>query len=329
MLAEAGKGDKFIKCFDDTTGKELPWQAGKEAREKELKYLRELGVYDKVHGHVTPVDTKWIDIGKAFVGEPMQIPFTNRCQSVQTWGQARLVCWNSLAGSFESFHIHRRDSQPRVLTDACRWFPCILPCQGPKARVGEIASRRLLRKGRSENRTAEKEYVLYQRCSKQLGTRLPRASGQLGIRAGGAVQEVCSTTGKRKFQTLTHGNDFVATGTKGSLLELQKPAGERVSNQCEHHRGRFDKKHQSTESGEYAGGETGILYQQHSFSILKRLVRYLKGERQWVQVFEVGDMSSEVTVFSDSDWAGEKETREIVKRGSRARGTTPKSNRTG
>ena len=26
-------------------------------------------------------------------------------------------------------------------------------------------------------------------------------------------------------------------------------------------------------------------------------------------MFEFGDMSSEVTVFSDSDWAGEKETR--------------------
>ena len=49
----------------------------------------------------------------------------------------------------------------------------------------------------------------------------------------------------------------------------------------------------------------------------------MKGERQWIQVFEFGDMSSEVTVFSDSDWAGDKEDEEIVKRGSRARGTTP------
>ena len=27
-------GMKFIKCFNDITGKELPWQAVKEAREK-------------------------------------------------------------------------------------------------------------------------------------------------------------------------------------------------------------------------------------------------------------------------------------------------------
>ena len=41
----------------------------------------------------------------------------------------------------------------------------------------------------------------------------------------------------------------------------------------------------------------------------KRLVRYLKGERPWVQVFKFGDTSSEVIVFSDSDWARDKETR--------------------
>ena len=48
MLAGAGEEDEFIRCFDDITGKELHWQAVKEAREKELKYLRELGVYEEV-----------------------------------------------------------------------------------------------------------------------------------------------------------------------------------------------------------------------------------------------------------------------------------------
>ena len=43
-------------------------------------------------------------------------------------------------------------------------------------RACEIASRRLLRKGRRKNRTVEEEHVRYQRCSKQLETRLARAS---------------------------------------------------------------------------------------------------------------------------------------------------------
>ena len=52
----------------------------REAREKELKYLRELGVYEKVDEraavakyNVTPVDTKCADTNNAFEGEPMQI----------------------------------------------------------------------------------------------------------------------------------------------------------------------------------------------------------------------------------------------------------------
>ena len=68
MLAEAVEESEFIKCFDDIIGKELPWpwQAMKEARAKELKYLRELDVYEMVDTrtavakyNVTPVDTKW------------------------------------------------------------------------------------------------------------------------------------------------------------------------------------------------------------------------------------------------------------------------------
>ena len=48
MLAGAGEEDEFIKCFNDIAGKELPWQAVKEAREEELKYLRDIGLYEKV-----------------------------------------------------------------------------------------------------------------------------------------------------------------------------------------------------------------------------------------------------------------------------------------
>ena len=42
---------------------------------------------------------------------------------------------------------------------------------------------------------------------------------------------------------------------------------------------------------------------------LKRLVRHLKRERQWRQVFSYRRMVEEVTTFSDSDWAGCQETR--------------------
>ena len=72
--------EQDVKCIDEIIGKELPWHAVRKARELELKYLRDLGVYEKVNEKeavakygITPVDTKWIDTDKAFEGEPMQI----------------------------------------------------------------------------------------------------------------------------------------------------------------------------------------------------------------------------------------------------------------
>ena len=49
MLADVEQEqEQDVICFDDITGKELPWHAVRRARELELKYLRDLGVYEKV-----------------------------------------------------------------------------------------------------------------------------------------------------------------------------------------------------------------------------------------------------------------------------------------
>ena len=81
MLANVEEGqEQDVICIDDITGQELPWRAVRKARELELKYLRDLGVYQKVDEKeavakygITPVDTKWIDTDKAFVEKPMQM----------------------------------------------------------------------------------------------------------------------------------------------------------------------------------------------------------------------------------------------------------------
>ena len=57
---------------------------------------------------------------------------------------------------------------------------------------------------------------------------------------------------------------------------------------------------------------------QHTFSKLKRLVGYLKGERQWIQVFELVNIEFRGDSFLRLRLGYE----EIVKRGSRARKTT-------
>ena len=48
MSAEVEEKEQDVICFDDITGKELPWHAVRKARELELKYLLDLGVYEKI-----------------------------------------------------------------------------------------------------------------------------------------------------------------------------------------------------------------------------------------------------------------------------------------
>ena len=47
ILAEVEE-ERDVKCFDDITDRELPWHAVRKAREQELKYPRDFGVYEKV-----------------------------------------------------------------------------------------------------------------------------------------------------------------------------------------------------------------------------------------------------------------------------------------
>ena len=49
MLADVEeRQEQDVIRIDDITGKELQWHAVRRARELELKYLRNLGVYEKV-----------------------------------------------------------------------------------------------------------------------------------------------------------------------------------------------------------------------------------------------------------------------------------------
>ena len=137
MLAEAGEENEFIKCIDDITGKELPWQAVKEARAKEPKYLRELGVYEKVDERtavaqysVTPVDTKWVDTDKAFEDEPMQIRSRIVAREFGSGDRPDLYAGTPPLEALKAIISIAASHSPKVLTDACRCFPCMLPSQG-------------------------------------------------------------------------------------------------------------------------------------------------------------------------------------------------------
>ena len=64
---------------------------------------------------------------------------------------------------------------------------------------------------------------------------------------------------KKKTSGLTHGDDFVVSGSKGSC-GAQEAAAECVSNQIKHHRGRFDLEHSSVESENMLGRDRNILF---------------------------------------------------------------------
>ena len=89
MLAERVAENQNVVCVDDITGKELPWHAVLKAREQELKFLRDLGVYENVDEReaiakyqLTPIDTKWIGTDKAFEGGAHSTLIKNRCERV-------------------------------------------------------------------------------------------------------------------------------------------------------------------------------------------------------------------------------------------------------
>ena len=107
MLADVEEEqEQDVICFDDITGKELPWHAVRKARAPELKVDEKEAVAK--YG-ITPVDSKWVDTYKAFEGEPMQIRSRMCAREFKSDDSARLVCWDSSIGSIESKNIDRNE----------------------------------------------------------------------------------------------------------------------------------------------------------------------------------------------------------------------------
>ena len=225
MLAGAGDEDEFFKCFDDMAGKELLWQGVKETREKELTYLRELGENEKVDEraavakyNVTPVDTKWVDTDKAFEGEPMQLRSRVVAREFKSADRPDLYAGTPPLEALKAITSIAASHSPEFslmhVDVSCAYFHA----KAQEARAGEIGSRRLLREGSRKNRIVDEEHVRFQRCSKQLGTRLARASRTLEPRAWAQ----CKKSVSQQEEGFTHGDDFVVAGSKESLLELRK-----------------------------------------------------------------------------------------------------------
>ena len=102
--------EQDVTCFDDITCEELPWHAVRKARESELKYLRDPGVYEKVDEKeavekygITPVEMKWVDTDKA--REPVQVRSRMCARDLKSDDRPDFLSRDSSSGGAESQNI--------------------------------------------------------------------------------------------------------------------------------------------------------------------------------------------------------------------------------
>ena len=136
--------------------------------------------------NVTPTDTKWVDIGKAFEGCAMQICSRIVAKEFKSGGRPDLY-----AGS------HPLEALKATISIAASHSPQSSLMHVDVSRAEASVLVKLLAEGCSgkekrRNRTVEKEHVRYQRCIKQLGTKMARASGKLEVRTGAQFKKSVS-----------------------------------------------------------------------------------------------------------------------------------------
>ena len=111
---------------------------------------------------------------------------------------------------------------------------------------------------------------------------------------------------------MTHGDDFVLTGPTKKLVEFEKrkisvyPIKAKIISHG-------SPKNIKTLNRRLRSRKRGLVH-QHDPRHVDVLVKDLGLERQWGHVFEYGKMAEELTVFTDPDLEGCKETRKSFQR---------------
>ena len=99
----------------NVTDKELLWSAVRPSRDEELKYLKGLGVYEKVDEQtatakygVSPADVKWLDTDKAFE-EPMQVTLRTVALEFRSGDRPDLNAWTPPLEGFKTILSNARN----------------------------------------------------------------------------------------------------------------------------------------------------------------------------------------------------------------------------
>ena len=186
-------------------------------------YLRELGVCEKVDEraavakyNVKPIDTQWIDTDKAFEGEPMQI-------------RSRIVAREFESGDRPDLYAgtHPQEALKAIISIAASHSPEFSLMHVDVSRVYFHAKvqRLVLLKLPVEDCSGKDTGHIGLWKKSIYGTRVAACSwdGHLeNWRYGlGRSSRSLFHNKKKKTSGLTHGDDFVVTGSQGSLLELE------------------------------------------------------------------------------------------------------------
>ena len=241
---------------------------------------------------VTPVDTKCVDTDKAFEGEPVQI-------------RSRIVARDFKRGDRPDLYAGTLplEALKAMISIAASHSPefSLMHVDVSRAYFHAKAQRPVLVKMPAEVCSGKDRRKIGLVKKNMYGTRDAASSWERDWQGRLENWERSSRSlfhnMKRKTSGLTHGDDFVRN--EGESVGAQEAAGERVSNQSEHHGGRFDKEYQSAESVNML--ERGIQY-QHDPRHVDVLVESLGLENgNTVQTPIIDDVKDENPVWLDSE----------------------------
>ena len=176
MLAEVEEKEQDVICFDDITGKELPWHPVRRACELELKCLRHLGVHEKIDENEAVAQYENHSSGhemgliqtKAFEGEPMQIRSRIVARDFKSDDRPDLYAGTPPLEALKAIISIAANHEENLLNHADRRVTCILRCEGSETSADAIASGGQNRCPHWEDWSDEKEHVWLKGRSQKL-----------------------------------------------------------------------------------------------------------------------------------------------------------------
>ena len=150
--------------------------------------------------------------------------------------------------------------------------------------------------------TAEEEHVRYRGCRQAIGNDIGKGISKIGVTLWSAHQETCFITRRGEGFTFGARRRFCGDRIEGESAGAQEAAGERVSKQSKHHRGRFDIEQESVESEESVGERQGYCVSVRP-STRRRFSLRVWGSRMETQCRPptIDDVKDENPVLLDSE----------------------------